>query len=153
MNQAKKGKGVTVVQPLASLVARGHLAYLPMPLEADFRGPLLIVANEHMPPWCRELAAHELVRSALGQSGDLTTGSVVGMAELVAVHGAGRVPWGELSALEQMILAPLRWPGCIWELARARTLPEVPCVGGSGLWPVPAVVTAALREQMAGVRG
>jgi hypothetical protein len=136
-------RALTLRQPWAWAVAYGGKTCENRTRRTTHRGEIAIHAGL---TWDDDAATSPLITTlANWNRGNVPTGAVVALAEIVGCHealgGALRCcyPWGEPGA-------------CHWELANVRPLATpVPCRGHLGLFNLPADVAAAVREQFEAV--
>jgi hypothetical protein len=131
-------QAISVRQPLAWAIARGHRPLSNQPLSTGYRGSLLIHASMRV-----DLNCCELIRSAGWDPGDplAALGAVIAVAELSDVCSPGVREaacrcgaWAETDAFH-------------WRLSALRPLPRpiISSFGRLGLWePPPGLVNNAL---------
>lgn len=138
-------RGLSLIQPWASLVALGHKRIETRDWASAYRGDLLIHASKHMPPEARELA------DALHRAGILPAilprGSVVGYARLTGYEKTETLAPRVIGSpeFEYGNYEPLRFG---WFLEGAKALPyPIPHKGALGLWTVPQVLLDLVAGQ------
>jgi ASCH domain len=133
---------LSVRQPWAWAIARGHKAIENRTWDASYRGVLAIHASLRVDPGAPE---NPLIRAAGWDASDplAGTGGIVAVASLADICSAGRSgkpcgcgPWAD--------------PGfCHWQLSDVWALPEpIMTIGQPGLWTPGPEVAAALARML-----
>lgn len=138
-------RGLSVLQPWASLLAIGAKRFETRAWPTKYRGLLAIHASQSMDRVCRELCQTEPFKSSLAEANyesaaTLPRGCVVAVAVLKdcvqvkdGLPGLGEV---ESHRNERAFgdWMPGRWA---WRLTIVTRTPPIPCKGALGLWAVP----------------
>lgn len=141
-------KALTVRQPFATLIARGHKTVENRGWYTSFRGPFLVHASKTLTRrefsravhylWDYVPGGQELVEE-LGPFEQMQRGCIVGVADLVGCRRSPDDP-RQCARFETS-------GGYALMLGAAAELPPVPCKGTLGFWDVPpeAVADTGLR--------
>lgn len=136
-------QAISVRQPWAWAIARGHRAVSNQSLPTEHRGPVLIHAAMRVD---LDSCDSPLIRAVGWDPGDplATLGAVIAVAELteVCAGGAGCAcgPWAEAGS----------WH---WRLSDVRPLPRpVVALGRPGLWEPRAGLVEAVQNMLVGAR-
>lgn len=169
-------KGLTVLQPWASLIAVGEKKIETRSWSTAYRGLLAIHAGKRFPDAERLLCAREPFFSALYQHNlvtargyapnqmldttDLPLGAIVAVCELTAcqptnhIYAEGILVGWHNQAGDWQLTSNERAFGdysrdrFAWLLANLRTLETpIPCKGAQGLWDVPPDIRDAIQRQ------
>lgn len=154
----KRILGLTLTQPWATLVATGEKQIETRSWGSQYRGLVAIHASKAFPLTARELMTTPPFHAALDRHGytapgDLPTGEILALVELIAVRSTGTdgidEDWiQQLSEQEKAFgdYSPERFG---WLLKNALLLPQpVPCKGALSLWAIPDDVRAAIERQV-----
>jgi hypothetical protein len=138
-------QAISVRQPLAWAIARGHRPLSNQPLPTCHRGPLLVHASMRI-----DLNCCELIRTAGWDPRDPLSalGAVIAVAELSDVCSAGAQEIAG-TGITRCDCGPWAEPGAHhWRLADVRPLPRpIVTIGRPGLWdPPPALVNDVLAR-------
>lgn len=123
-------RALSLPQPWATLIAMGEMRWLTRPWRTAHRGLLAIHARRQPHP---EMLARRWYRL-----GRLPLGAVVGVVEVVGCHAVDLLPAKTLEGS----LCPAEPGWWAWELASARPVSPVVCVGGRGLFELGSTIHA-----------
>lgn len=143
-------RGITVIQPWASLIADGRKIFETRGWSTAYRGPIAIHAG-------KKLDAGYAVECGYKPEG-MTRGAIIAIARLVAcipTDQAERVirdTMPEARAQEELAHGWFELGRFAWELADVIRVPAFPMLGQQGLWDVPSPVEIQLRMD-AGLAG
>jgi hypothetical protein len=140
-------KALTLLQPWASLIALGAKRLETRSWRTNYRGEIAIHAGKGWPlsPHLREDPALAAIAEQFGITyADHPRGAIIAIATLRDVVSITREFPIEAHERACGDFTPGRYA---WSLTNVRPLPEiVRCNGAQGLWTVPDVVEAQLRE-------
>jgi len=150
-HQLTEPRALTLIQPWATLIVRGHKHYETRSWRTSYRGQVYIHAGAKI-DWQSVEFYHEhgLLGRSLPRRGDLPTKAVVAVADLAGCYPTpvAWITWADDgSSVEYSCgdYSPGRWA---WEFQNIRVLDEpVECRGNMGLWtPLPETVEAVNRQ-------
>lgn len=142
-------RGLSVMQPWASLLAIGAKEYETRSFRQTYRGPVAIHASAGYPAWCRELEKLPDFAGALGRvPRPLPTGAIIALGYLAeckicTMHTANELGWPEAAFGD---FSPGRWR---WRFTSVRPLrTPIPFKGKLGLWSVPPEIAQRIESQV-----
>lgn len=148
-------KGLTVLQPWASLIAVGAKRVETRGWRTPYRGPVLITASKAFPRTLRDLAAGEPFDAILRRHGldpaRLPTGVALAVATLArTIPTAGpRTPGIDPAEIPLGYFDPGRSAWCLEHVRPLRH--PVKVRGALGLWAVPPEVILQIHRQLGAV--
>ena len=139
-------KGLTLIQPWATLIVEGRKRYETRSWSTPYRGLVAIHAGKKIDRrfagelWTDQKIATDPI--------DLPTGAIIAIAEVVGMHstGSAMMPGFVPEPPERWYgdYSPNRWA---WELANIKVLDTpIPCKGSLGLWALPDDIVPQLSE-------
>lgn len=129
-------KALTIIQPWASLIVRGHKGVENRTWSTSYRGRLLIHAGKKsLDPLGVSLA--DQLKISLPD--DLPTGAIIGECELVDCVPVRSLTIRDLFEEKDKPIDPFAFGPICWVLKNAKSYAEpIPCRGAQGLWIPPA---------------
>ena len=140
-------RGLSVLQPWASLLALGWKKVETRSWRSLYRGPILIHASKGFPGHCKAFARDEHLAGRLPDPTTLPLASVIAIAEVTDC-----LPTREAESMVSGLETELGdWSagryGIFLENVRALPTP-IPWSGCLGLWPVPDSLRAQVEAQL-----
>ncbi len=140
-------KGISLLQPWASLVAIGAKKIETRSWSTSHRGLIAIHASKGYPKACRDLVSTHHFKKHLCGFNSLPLGAIIAVAELVKVEPTeGKLAFFQKhercfgAPADEFIFGDYSAGRFAWNLSYIREVDPVPCKGSLGLWNVPEAI-------------